>query len=592
MLQNIQLYFLIIACLAKAQMEFPSRILNDLKVELGYESILLLQNSSDCWIDLKAISETPIINLNANQEYTLRSQFKRRFLALVCVEYENSTVLNALYTNLENMRDTATIFMINHRIDFQALLRNCLKNRMLNVLAIATWSPGHIYSYRAFPRFTMVKRSIWQVERYFEPQLKDMGGYPIVTMADNVFPRTVVYKDAQGHYQLFGYLTTFMENFAKTLNATLKISWDQKPRDNEVVKTKKITRLINTGTVDIPAIIINIALDPDFLNYSHVMEISKWQLMLPLESEIDRASLVFGGGSRLLCVVGLGFMYLFALLLHNINRLELGMAPSAWCLGALTDPVLRAMLYQTILMPRRPSLRLKYTYMLLLLCSFVCYNTYISQLETILVYPLTKPPIRSYQDMRRVGLKVMLADPDKRAMLNAIGQHVLSTNWDLHELVDSAVFQAMRCLPNASYAYPVTQTMWPFIERKFARQIRAPFRLSKDFTLLSLVPFAIPLSNDSIYHQALNRYILDTHASGLYAFWYRQNYYKLLSIGKTEELPYNNFRSNCLLSWTDLYYLWLIYICNVCLSLVIFAFELLMRKQLVSNGDKSNKTKE
>ncbi|XP_032293004.2 uncharacterized protein Ir60b [Drosophila virilis] len=486
------------------------------------------------------------------------------------------------------MRETATIFMINHRIYVQALFRNCLENHMLNVLAIATWSPGHIYSYRAFPRFTIVKRSIWQVKRYFEPQLKDMGGYPIVTMPDNVFPRTVVYKDAQGHYQLSGYLSSFMENFAKTLNATLKISWHQVPRDNEIVKFKKVTRLIQTRTVDIPACISNIALDPDFRNYSHVMEISKWQLMVPLESEIDRTLLVFGGGSQMQIVYAMCLMCLLALLLHNVNRLELGLAPSACCLGALTDPVLRAILYQTLSMPRRPSLRLKITYMLILVSSFLSYNTYITQLETNLVHPLTKPPIRSYQDMRRVGLKILFTDLDKPAMLKAIGKHVLSTNWDVHELVNSSVFQAMRCLPNSSYAYPVTQTMWPFIERKFARQHRAPFRLSKDFTLLSLVPFAIPLSNDSIYHRALNSYILHTQASGLYSFWYRRSYYKLLSIGKMEELPYNNFECNCYLRWIDLYYFWLLYTCMVCLSLVIFAFELsarlikkIIREQLV-----------
>ncbi|XP_002005762.2 uncharacterized protein LOC6579889 [Drosophila mojavensis] len=574
---KVLIYLAIFACLARAQMQLPSKVFDQLIAEVAFETVLLLsENSTDCSIDVKYNAVTPVIYLNANQKYQLQTHFNRQFLSLVCLKTESDLILNALYQNLESMRYTRTIFMITNEVDMESLFRKCFENKMLNVLAIGNWSLEEIYSYRAFPEFKLVMRKVDQIERYFEPQLKDMGGYPISTVSDNIFPRSVIYKDGNGSYQLTGYLAPFVESFVKTLNATLHVYWDHAPEENEIVNINLLNDLIRAGKVDIPMFITNLGFTPSHRNHSHIVELSKWQIMLPVESQISRALLVVGGGTKLLNLCIFILMSIYALIIHNIRRFELGMAPSLMCLWVIFDPVLRAMLSQTFSMPRSSSLRLRWTLAVLLLGSFVFYNIYITNLETLLVHPPFDPPILSYQDMRRAGLKLMISEPDKGALTFVLGQRGYNANSDLYEMVSTSVYQTSRSQPNTSYAYPITQTLWPHIKMKFIRQEQAAFRLSKELVLIPLVHFALRLPSNSIYKGAINRYILNTQNSGLYTYWRTQSFYDLLAIGKTKQLPYKDTSSSMHLRWEDLYYYWLIYIVSVNICVLAFVGEVLV----------------
>ncbi|XP_023163343.2 uncharacterized protein LOC111594330 [Drosophila hydei] len=464
--------------------------------------------------------------------------------------------------------------MIGNGIDVTALFKKCFENKMLNVLAIGNWSLEQIYSYRAFPEFKLILRNVDQIERYFEPQLKDMGGYPITTISDNIYPRSVIYKDRDGSYQLTGYLAPFVENFARTLNATLQFYWEHRPEENEIVSLSLLMQSLQTGKVDIPSFMVNLGFTPSYQNYSHVLELSRWQVMLPVESQMSRAELVLCGGSKFLNLGIFIVMAIYALVIHNIRRFEQGLAPSIMCFWVIYDPVLRAILCQTFLMPRLSSLLLRWIFAVLLIGSFILYNHYLTNLETLLVHPPFDPPIRSYQDMRRAGLKLMLTGGDQSAIIFALGQRDFDANEDIYEVVNSSFLQTMRSLPNTSYAYPITQTLWPHIKMKFARQQQASFRLSDEMTLIMSVAFGMPLPSDSIYRPSLNRYILNVHASGLQAYWRTRSFYELVSIGKTKQLPYKDISNNLHLRWDDLYYHWLIYVFNVNVCLLAFVAEL------------------
>ncbi|TDG43057.1 hypothetical protein AWZ03_010521 [Drosophila navojoa] len=474
------------------------------------------------------------------------------------------------------MRNTRTIFMITNEVDVEALFTNCFENKMLNILAIGNWSQQEIYSYRAFPELKLVLRNVDQIERYFEPQLKDMGGYTINTVSDNIFPRSVIYKDGNGSYQLTGYLTPFINNFVKTLNATLHVCWDHAPEENDIANITLLSDLVSAGVVDIPMSMTNLGFTPSYRNHSHIVELSKWQIMLPVESQISRALLVIGGGAKLLNFSIFILMSVYALVIHNVRRFELGLAPSLMCLWVIFDPVLRAILSQTFSMPRSSSLRLRWILAVLLLGSFLCYNIYITNLETLLVHPPFEPPILSLQDMRKAGLKIMISEPEKGALTFVLGQRGYNANLDLYEMVSTSVYQTSRSLPNTSYAYFITQTLWPHIKMKFIRQEQAAFRLSKELVFIPLVHFALRLPSNSIYTEAINRYILNTQSSGLYNHWRTQSFYDLLAIGKTKQLPYKDASCSMHLRWEDLYYYWLIYIVNVNICVLAFAGELLV----------------
>ncbi|EDW00665.1 GH21005 [Drosophila grimshawi] len=443
---------------------------------------------------------------------------------------------------------------------------------MLNVLAIGNWSQEHIYSYHAFPQYKRIERRIAEVQRFLEPQLKNMAGHPFVTLSDNIMPRSIIYKDANGTRQLAGYLLPFMRNFVRRLNATFTVWWEGDLKDGEILNGWKMKRLINMGKVNAP---MSISEFPSPTS-SYVVEMSKCQLMLPTEPEVSTSLVMIDAANPMHFILVSIAMLLFGLLLYNAQRLELGLSPGLMCLGICIDSVLRAMICQTFVLRRTPSLRLMWIYFLLFICSFLSYNIYIAQLQMLLVQPLREPLVRTYEDMRRTGLKILLTEIDKNAMSDAFGKETLEKNWDVHRLVDSATYQALRSLPNISYAYPVTQTLWPLIKRKFAKQSRVSFRLSQEFEYISLMPYAIPLSRNSIYRLPLNRYILDTQSSGLYKLWRYRVFDKLVAIRQFTELPYEGSYCNTLLqSKYSSYYVYA-YFCAIAVCLLVFVIEIVV----------------
>ncbi|KAH8297388.1 hypothetical protein KR044_011182, partial [Drosophila immigrans] len=574
---------ILFACLVSAQVKVPEEIIKSLMIELEYESILVVDNKlTSCVIDLQVGSTTPIVNFNENQDLSIKTLFNRRFLVLLCLGNNSTKPLKVLSKNLEGMRDAAILLMVNDgvNISLHNAFKCCLRNKMLNVLAIRNWKQDdHIYSYRAFPRLTLVKRHISEVDRFFVPQLRNMGGHPIETMPDNVLPRTVYYKDASGQPQMAGYLAPFLNNFARTLNATVKISWKHVPLDEpEEMIGRTGLYLMGKGIVDIPLSLMNIAstIDHTSLIASYVMEISTWQLIVPVEAELKSELLIFAAATKAHIYLIVLVMTLFALMLHylRIRELEKGEGGILRCLYQLIDPVLRATLYQTFVLPRRPSERLKAVYYLLFFFSFVSYNIYVAQLEMLLIHPPRETPIRTYQDLRKAGLKILLTADDNYLMKDSVGRHHMNEFWDVYEIVNRSIFQTLRRQPNSSYAYPITHTLWPLIERKFAKQPFAPFRLSKEFTFLSLVPFGLPLPQNSIYEEALNRYILNTHCSGLYGLWFHQTFQSLVEIGKLEVLPYQSIGDTLhLLRCGDLYLVWVLFLCHIGVAITAFVFE-------------------
>ncbi|KRF97852.1 uncharacterized protein Dwil_GK27939 [Drosophila willistoni] len=131
-----------------------------------------------------------------------------------------------------------------------ALFEECLSHKMLNVLALKTNEVNskmdQIYSYRAFPHFQMVQRPLNDIRIYFEPQIKNLYGYNIIAMPDNVLPRAVIYSNAQGQLQVTGYLAHLFQNFARNLNASLSFCCLMQ---KEIYDDETLSNLMENGSV-------------------------------------------------------------------------------------------------------------------------------------------------------------------------------------------------------------------------------------------------------------------------------------------------------------------------------------------------------
>ncbi|XP_033233551.1 uncharacterized protein [Drosophila pseudoobscura] len=555
---------------AEAQRGALVNTLKALQVEVSFQSVLLVQNKDDtdtCWTTGDLDIGIPILNLDARQNFNLKKSFNTNMLALACL---GEGIMSALYANLEEIRETPTLLVVAQDTNFSALFAECRSYHMLNVVAV--WGGRDrefIYSYRAFPHLEVVRRRLRDIRRYFEPQVRDLAGHPIGVIPYSVLPRTLIFRDAHGDRQITGYLVQFYRNFARSLNTTLRYLWHLMPLDEMPVQDV-VLATVNESHVDFPLVLSN--LDPEPFLASSVLEVSNWFLILPVEPNVPRSSLYFSlrGWPSFLAL-----MLLLALLLGNAHHLDSGMSLALSFGHIFGDHVLRAILAQSFVWPRRLSFSRTLLYILLMVAGLIISTFYSANLSTLLVEPPAAYRIRSFEDLRTNRVKILLSEQEV-PLMNATNNKNLHEYKDTFEIIPSTVeFLAKRSALNNSYAYPVTSTLWPFLQIKQSHLQRPIFRRSQEIFFLEFMPLTAPMQKNSIYRKLFNQYVANTHASGLYELWFRQSFNKLVRMGKlnySEEADHETYHD---LIWEDYIYIWLVYIGGTVTSLLVFILELI-----------------
>ncbi|KAH8346403.1 hypothetical protein KR084_011746, partial [Drosophila pseudotakahashii] len=555
--------------LIHAQKVLMANILETLRMELSFRSVLLLKsegNTDFCW-QQSDLNQYAYFNFNTNQSHYLKGRVNTEILGLVCLDSSDTIeiMMKALCENLMDMRGTPILLMIKHEMNITRLFEKCRYHQMLNVLALRESNLEFVYSYRAFPYLKVVRRRLSQVSRFFEAQVEDLQGYPITIIPYNLLPRSVIYRDSMGHRQITGYLTHFYRNFARSLNSNLRIRWDLVPED-ETPSPNVTAALLRDGQVDFPLVLTTLATEPFYP--SHVGEITSWFLMLPVEPTMPLSSLYFNlkGWPYFLAL-----MIILALLLANALRLEAGQGCfTLRCGDIFGDHVLRAILAQSFDMPNRLGFSRTLLYSLLTMAGLIVSTFYGANLATLLVHPPAAYKIQSYNDLRRAHGKILIMQQELPTLNASIGVEVLEKNLDIFEITPSVVeFLAKRNELNSSFGYPVTNTLWPFLQLKQIKMQRPVFRKSKEISFMQFIPVTMPMARNSIYRDVFNRYLSYTMASGLYDLWFRRSYHELIAVGKLNysadlaEPPYHD------LVWEDLYYVWIAYMGGILLSLLV-----------------------
>lgn len=544
-------------------------ILNALENELQYRAILLVESASEiesCWEHKYIQGAVPILNFNANQSLYLKDALNTNILALVCLNENVDSTMQALYENLEDMRDTPTILFVLSDSKVQDVFLECLRRKMLNVLAFKGLDRGFVYSFRAFPTFRVIERNVMDILQYFEQQLEDLGGHTLTTLPDNIIPRTVVYKSPDGSRQLAGYLYPFLRNYVSTINATLKVCWHLVPEDG-MIQLGEVVRLSEIHDVDFPLGMHGIEHGSTSQNVP--LEVSSWFLMLPMEPSLSRAQFFIMLGFEKVTPV----LLLLTILLTTAHRIEMGLRPS-WRCYVLGDRVLQGTLGQAFFLPRRLSVKLMLVYSLILLNGFTFSNYSITSLETWLVHPPSGHPIHSWEQMRTLNLKVLIVPSELDSMTKALGKRFTESNSDLFELSKSGNFQDKRLAMDQSYAYPVTCTLWPLLEHAQIRLPKPEFRRSREMVLIPLLIMAMPLPKNSMFHKSLNRYRALTHQSGLYEFWFKRSFNELVALRKIHYKVNGDHQIYRDFEWQDFSYVWLCFVGGTIASILVLLAEI------------------
>ncbi|KAH8252958.1 hypothetical protein KR032_002812 [Drosophila birchii] len=546
-----------------------NNILRSLDLELSYKTIFLLQNqnASLCWNRTDFEETVPILNFNASESVYLRDSFNRKILVLVCLDKNEKQAMQVLYKSLQDMRDTHTILFASSDSQISGLFSECFNEKMLNVLAFQGSDRDVVYSYQAFPEFRLKKRTVMEINRYFEPQLKDLGGYTLKVLPDNIMPRTVAYRTPDGRRQLGGYLWHFMRIYASTINATLKVCWDLVPEEG-MTHLAMVIQLAKMAGVDFPLGIDGLDLESAKQNVP--LEMSSWFLMLPMEPGIPRSRFI----QRLRLEGMIPLMLLVAVALGNAHRIEAGLGPS-WRSFFIDDQSLRGILGQPFVLPGRLSLKLMTIYGMLLIGGFFMNNYYTAVLETWLVHPPVADRINSWEQMHSLNQKILIIPAEKEYMTEAMGEEFMDTHRDMFQVTNSAEFQRKRLQMDQTYAYPVTTTLWPLLKQVQVRLQRPIFRRSREIVFMPVLILTMSLMNNCPFHKSLLTYRRRALESGLYDNWFKRSFEELRSLQK---ISYRTVDSDtgvyCDLKWDDFYNIWLGFVVGTMLSGLGFLLEL------------------
>ncbi|KAH8401169.1 hypothetical protein KR009_003518, partial [Drosophila setifemur] len=562
----LEILLIVTIYLVDSQNVSLSNILKSVHNELSYLTVLLLQDSEICWNQNIFQNDFPILNFNGNQSVYLKDTFNAKILALVCLDGSESDVMKGLYSNLKDIRDTPTILFAVSENQIRETFLDCLSQKMLNVLAFKGSDRGIIYSYRAFPTFQIVMRNVSKIRRFFEPQLKDLGGYVLTALPDNIIPRTVVYRDRNGNRQCKGYLSPFIWNYASTINATVQIAWDLVPEEG-MIHLKKLLELSLDNDVDIPLAIFG-PQNQD-LKQSVLMQISSWFLILPMEPSIPRQSFFPNFGAEGMIPVGV----IITIVLIVANRVENRFSVS--CRGIqMGSQVFRGILAQPFILPRSLSLRLMFIYCILITSGYFMSNFYTAKLATWLVHPPAGSKIHSWEEMQKLKMKTLIVPDEYDYIKHALGNKFIDAYRDTFKVSNSVDFQSRRLALDQFYAYPVTGTLWPLLQQAQVRLQRPIFRRSREMVIIPYMVMAIPLPKNSIFKKSLSHFATRSHESGLYYLWFSRSFNELKSIGSISYKVDMGTQSYLDLKWQDYYFIWLGYLGGTCVGLVAFILEL------------------
>ncbi|KAH8232886.1 hypothetical protein KR026_001545, partial [Drosophila bipectinata] len=561
-------FFSIMVNLLNAKDISLRNILQTLDMELSYRTILLLQSNNECW-NLEPFEEdTPVLIININHSIYQKEVFNTNIITFVCLEEDNSEIMDVLYSNLQDIRDTPTILFAFSETQIGRLFVECNNHEMLNVLAYKGSDRSLVYSFRKFPKFQIIQRNVSEVDRYFEPQLKDLGGHVLRVLPDNVIPRTVVYRDANGNRQLEGYLSEFIRNYVSTINASLQIVWDS-VSEHAITGYAELIRKSEEADIDIPLAVYGIDLESPKRGVP--IEISGWWLMLPMEPNMPRTRFFLNLGLQGMAPMAL----IMAVVLCNAHRMEVGLGPSIWCFYNLVNKAIRGILAQPFVLPRNLSLKLMFIYWLLFISGFFLANYYTANLATWLVHPPAGNPITSWEQLQASGVKILIVDEDFRVLEDILGKEFIDARKDIFVVTDnSGDFQKKRLCLDQSYAYPVTSTLWPILKISQDRLYQPIFRRSDEIIFKEMLILSLPLPDNCIFKKSLRKYFLLTRHSGLFDLWFRRSFFDLVRLRKIWYKRANDFIPYQDLMWQDFFYIWLTYIGVTTLSFIIFLLEL------------------
>ncbi|XP_017046406.1 uncharacterized protein LOC108091621 [Drosophila ficusphila] len=498
------------------------------------------------------LSQHPQILWNREEKY---SEFYRRHsgnvFVMACFSRNFDNELKLLATSLTRLRSVRVLIEMQEKeSSFLAsqILSLCWQHDMLNVaLYFQYWnSPITIFSYLAFPYFTLVRQTLSNesLPSIFTNQLADLRGYQIRVQPDLSPPNSFIYRDKLGKIQFGGFMWRIFDSYAKSLGAGIHIlypSWEK----NKLSSSEYMMEFTRNGSSDfgLTSTMIVYKFEERFLDSTYPLFHSNWCAMLPMEKPLSVDTLfkrVLTPGLFYLLILASLFCYLAVPRIRRYLRIT--------CRGRLFRLASRV-----------------------IALVMVCATS--AQLLSLLIKPPLHSKIETFDDLLASGLKIFGMTREFYFLDGAFRAKYASAfhlTDNVNELMD------LRNYFNTSWAYTITSVKWTVIEAQQKHFSHPIFRYSDTMCFDWDSPCSIIIAPESIYRGSFHRYTLMLHQAGLIHYWMTHSYYDMVKAGRMILKDYSQTIPMDALSPEDLGTYWGILAIGLSSSIAVFTIELLL----------------
>ncbi|XP_017085702.1 uncharacterized protein LOC108117686 [Drosophila eugracilis] len=480
----------------------------------------------------------------------LYDQFNGELMVLACLSAGSSGTgqLKNLATSLNHLRTLRVLIEVagfsRESLAIQ-VLSFCLSQSMLHVeLYFRNYNHSLIlYTYRAFPKFELIKRAISGNERVaiFVNKLQNLEGHRLRVMPDLSPPNTFCYRDAMGKDVVVGYLWDFMADFASRINASLEVVRPNWPA-GVASESSYMLQYTSKGLIDVGLTTTLITKRNLWAihQYTYPIFISSWCTMLPVERPLLTPDLF----ERILSPA------LAAVLVPITLATWLVVKHLSW-LFPLKNSRLACIVRRLLAM------------LLLTTCS--------AQLLSLLISPPYHQRITSFDDLLHEDLKILGMRSEFYYFDGAFRARYAGI---FHLIDDPDQLYDHRNHFNTSWAYTMAYTKWMVIKTQQRHFSKPVFRWSKDLCFVDFMPTSIVVAPNSIYWQSLKNFSFTANQAGLINHWIEKSFYDMVKAGKMRIKDYSELVVLKPLEIGDLQLIWRICGAAIAVAIGIFLVEL------------------
>ncbi|XP_037941263.1 uncharacterized protein LOC119674208 [Teleopsis dalmanni] len=553
--------------------------------ESKFENILILRHKpDDCFLEnLQNILEQPKWLFSTNNTFNLKQKFNSEILAFVCLQKKFDVLqLNPLTKILNHIRHSRLIFLGKDFAQSQELcdpLKNfCEKHQFTNVIILFEnlMKEQHFYRLTPYPVYKTVRATINNTKEIFPKFWLNFHGKVLLTLPDQVEPRSFMYMSHNGQQKLSGYIAKLIQLFAKRYNATLQFLSPVKI--GKIIHPPFMKNYTQNRSLDLPINLGGVLKFDHYHEMSYPVELSSWLIMVPTTGSLITADVYRIIMENTLIIAFVFTIFIFSVLFTIIDSdltSRTGRQIKIRLINLiLNDKVVPGVLGQSYIFHTQPKLAQRFLYISIFIMGLTLNTLYTAHLKTLITSHPSLPQIMTFDDLRKMGVNILVDETEIKEVYKSKASTILDKIHDLMIMTDTLTFHNRRRNLTTSYAYTVSAPLWAVFEQQqlfFAHKI---FYAPKSMVLSDMYYMCVPLQKNSVLKQSLDSYVHRINAAGLLRYWYVSTFRDMLVANKislTDRTKVETFHS---LSAWDLKWIWIFITCSYVLSIVIFFMEL------------------